>query len=191
MRILTVCTANQCRSVLAAAALRHAFHEAGKPAEVTSAGVQADPGVPATSAVRSTLAWRGWPGAQGHAARHIVDVPAGSVDIVLTAERVHLVPVLERLAVPRHRAYTLVELSNLVVEVPAFGGEVLEDYLLRLSASRPLTAFLGVGASPFDLADPTGRGKRAHRKTLAEIERHATAIAAALPRQWPPDPPIP
>ncbi|NLA36994.1 MAG: hypothetical protein GX868_15100 [Actinobacteria bacterium] len=72
-----------------------------------------------------------------------------------------------------------------MAELPAREDESLDEYLVRLSATRGLTAFLGVGAGPHDLSDPTGRGKRAHRKALAEIERHATAIAAALPRQSP------
>ena len=48
-RILVVCTANQCRSPLAAVLLRSRAKERSLPVEVASAGVQAVSGMPATA----------------------------------------------------------------------------------------------------------------------------------------------
>lgn len=189
MRILTVCTANQCRSVMAATALRVALGDRGKEYAVSSAGVAATPGLPAGRDTADAIRQRGWPDVKDHRSRHLASVPTGTVDLALAAERAHLVAIIETLRLPRHRAWVLGELAAEAELRPPHNGELLDDWLRRLDRDRPLTSFLGIGSGPHDLADPTGRGRRAHRRTLEEIERRVAAIVDVIPRPWPPDPP--
>jgi len=59
MRILVVCAGNICRSPLAEALLRRALGARGVEAEVTSAGLSAEPGLPASDGLGPAARSRG------------------------------------------------------------------------------------------------------------------------------------
>ena len=182
MHIVTVCTANQCRSVMMAATLADAFAQLRRPLVIESSGVDAHAGAPPTEEVVAALRRRNLDHlVRSHAARPIEEVAAHGVDLVVAAERAHLLPIIEIVRVDRFRVYTIDELATLVASTPATDHEPLDAYLQRLTESRSLGSFLGAGPGAHDLSDPTGRGRRAHRKTLDALIDTSRRVAAALP----------
>lgn len=91
MRIVFVCTGNICRSPMAEYMFRAMLEEeeALDPA-VTSAGVSALPGRPASPPAVKVLAEAGIDGIEGHRARPVSSLNLGDQDHLLTMTRSHL-----------------------------------------------------------------------------------------------------
>jgi protein-tyrosine phosphatase len=88
--ILFVCTANICRSPMAAAIMRRRVAELGFDGEieVLSAGVYAEPGYPASRLAVSTLAQRDIP-LDEHRSQPVVPALLRDADVVLVMEEAH------------------------------------------------------------------------------------------------------
>lgn len=92
MRIVFVCTGNICRSPMAEYMFRAMLEEedAGVDPTVTSAGVSALPGRPASPPAVKVLRERGIAGIEGHRARPVSSLTLTEDDYLLTMTRSHL-----------------------------------------------------------------------------------------------------
>ncbi len=89
-RILVVCLANQCRSPIAEHLLVSKLKEAKAPpeVEVSSAGIEGVPGLPATSGARRAMERRfGKDVLKGHKATHLSPALIAQADLVLVMTR--------------------------------------------------------------------------------------------------------
>lgn len=190
MRVLVVCTANVCRSPLAAAILRRRWDAAGLPAEVSSAGVRAMRGAPVCVVSQEVL---GAPLAG--AAREITPDLVREADLVLTMEREQRSSVVRLLPGSQARVFTLREAAALL------DGLLERD--TRLDGLRGLApamhALRGVVVPPADpqprrrwwqrpvepadsITIPDGHGldPAQHRAALERVDAAAERVAAAV-----------
>jgi protein-tyrosine phosphatase len=177
---LVVCTANICRSPMAAALLAAAFVDATPPVEVSSAGfLFADR--PASDTATKVLRERQLD-LHAHRSRIVERELLDDADLVLTMERRHARDLILEFD-NAEKIHTLKGFAQLVFELtaddhqpPVRGARALLD---AASAARSNVALLGDGRVD-EIADPHGRSARVHRKTVAEIAAAVDVIAAAF-----------
>lgn len=170
-RVLTVCTANQCRSPLAEHLLRAEFDERGLGWKVASAGTSAEPGIPVYPPVLDYLAGRGID-ASGHRSRPITEELVASADLILTAGTEHRSIVASRFPEAVGRVYTLKQFARLAHWVDQNAAVWLrtgEELLEHVAHARTRVPHVPRGAD--DIADPVGRSRRAMRRCEDEIEQ--------------------
>jgi protein-tyrosine phosphatase len=151
--ILLVCTANQCRSPLAAAALRTRLAQRDPAVIVESAGLGAD-GFPATPPTVDAAAVLGLD-LSTHRSRCVDASLIGRAELVVGMERRHVreVVVLDRRSLPR--TFTLKELVRRGSEIGSRAPEEsLAAWLERVNTGRRPTDLLGSSRDD-DVADPT------------------------------------
>lgn len=198
--ILVVCTANVCRSPMAALVLRAGL---GPTVAVSSAGIRAEEGAAICALVASRRGEPGWGAeAEEHRARRVTPEMVEGAGLVLAASR-EIRGELVRLA-PRARArtFTMKEAARLGAGFTPGGDDLLTEYVGHLNgarvrvpprpaptAARRLRAFLmGVASrggpsvalseDPADIADRHGLG--GHGETLDEVESAVADILAQL-----------
>jgi protein-tyrosine phosphatase len=128
--ILVACTANICRSPMAAAILRRCITELGLEDQIAvlSAGVWAEEGYKASTNAVTTLATRGMD-LTGHRSRLLTPALLGEADLVLVMEEAHRRS-LFHLAPPHlNKVYLLTEMSGQHADVTDPYGGPLEDYV--------------------------------------------------------------
>ena len=156
--MLTVCTANICRSATAERSLRTAFdgNGLGDLIEVTSAGVAAIPGAPMCPEAAELLDAPTPPGASPHASRRLTAELVTGADLVLTADRGHLGAAGALAPGRRARLYTLRQAATLLEWVIG-GSGVLDIARLRAAGGAPdldpLDPLVQVPALPESLDD--------------------------------------
>ncbi len=156
--VLTVCTANICRSATAERSLRTAFdgNGLGDLIEVTSAGVAAIPGAPMCPEAAELLDAPTPPGASPHASRRLTAELVTGADLVLTADRGHLGAAGALAPGRRARLYTLRQAATLLEWVIG-GSGVLDIARLRAAGGAPdldpLDPLVQVPALPESLDD--------------------------------------
>ncbi|MGH9273025.1 MAG: hypothetical protein ACRDZU_00130 [Acidimicrobiales bacterium] len=170
IEILLLCTANQCRSPMADALLRHRLGPVDPTVSVSSAGLYPG-GRPATPHGVAVMADRGLD-LLPHRSRQLGPELLRGADLVIGMAREHVreVAVLESSAVDR--TFTLKELVRMA---EANGGrrsaEPIGDWLSRISVNRRREALLGVGHDDdYDIADPIGRDRADYEATADEID---------------------
>ena len=179
VRILVVCSANQCRSPLAAAALRAHAAERGLPVRVASAGVLAVPGSAATSSTIDAGRRRGLDLADHQSRRVDARLVAGA-DLVIGLERAHVreLVVLQPSSFPR--TFTLRELARRAADVgPRAPDESMAQWLARAQAGRRPTDMLGTSPDD-DVADPTVSRSVDHLTMAEELDRLADQVLGLL-----------
>jgi protein-tyrosine phosphatase len=186
-RVLVVCTANVCRSPVAAGLLRRALTSrptaAGKDWIVASAGtapVRADVD-PNTIAAAAAIGLD----VRHHIARHLDReiLHRDGADLVLTMTRAHLREVVGIDMSWWPRTFTLKELvRRATMTPPATPDEMLDSWLARVSAGRRASALLRPDPSD-DIADPYGLPRRAHDEMVRELTELVAAFTLRVP--WP------
>lgn len=168
VRVVAVCTANQCRSPMAEVLLARALEERGIPALVTSAGGLPG-GVPASAGSVKAMARRGLD-LRSHESQQLADDALAGADLVVCMARRHA-----REAVVRHpdawpRTFTLKELVRRGEAVgPRRPDQPLGAWLGELGVGRTRSALLG--DDPLDdVADPIGGPDAAYEATAALLE---------------------
>jgi protein-tyrosine phosphatase len=165
--VLVVCSANQCRSPFAAAALRREFEQRGIEGDVESVGLgpagnpATFPTVHAARAVGLDLST--------HLSEQIDEDYVADADLVIGMERLHVreVVVLEPRAFAR--TFTLKELVRRGEEVgPRPPGESVGDWLARVHEGRRAAQLMGPSPDD-DVADPTSDMLVDHPAMTAEV----------------------
>lgn len=183
MRLVVVCTANQVRSVMAAALLGEGLRRRGAAAEVVSAGFGPS-GQPATAETVAVLSAVGLD-VSGHRSRTLDPGLLRSADLLVGMTRQHAVDVamLERSVWPR--TFTLVELVGRGAQIGRAGpGETLREWAERATLGRRAVDLLALPLGD-DIADPIGQPLRIYERTRERLgglcEEVAELIAPAGP----------
>jgi protein-tyrosine phosphatase len=174
--ILVLCTANVCRSVMAAALLGRRLATLGVTVPVRSAGMLScgDPPLPEVVTVMASYGID----AAAHRSRVASAAELARSVLVLGMTREHLrhAVVTEPLAWPR--VFTLKEIVRRGELIgPRRAGEPLTEWLSRVHCGRDRAALLGDCADD-DVADPSGGSLRAYAGTAALLNGLVTRLAA-------------
>lgn len=166
--VLFVCTANLCRSPMAAEIFRHRLRERGASVTIASAGVL-EPDRPAVDGAQRALAGRGLD-ASGHLSRRLDAELVGGAGLVLGLERQHVREVVVLQPAAWARAFTLKEIVRRGEAVgPREAAEPWPRWLDRVHFGRQRADLLG--SSPDDdVADPTGGAFEDYEATADELD---------------------
>ena len=170
VRVLVVCTANVCRSPMAAALLQHRCDELGVEVSVSSAGVQAHQ-LPVDPDAVAVLAEQGLD-ISAHQPRPLDRELLDEADLVVTMTREHLRTVATTTPGVFRRAFTARELARRL----AVHGLLDLDSLNEGRSAREL---MGNDAAD-DITDPYGESLQLHRDCAFEIDEAMRTIAHAL-----------
>lgn len=177
MRLLLLCTANQCRSAMAEVIVRDLVGDGGT-VEVRSRGTM--PGGQPASDHAAREAHRRGLDLRDHVSREITADDVDWADLILTMERRHIghVAALDLGAVAR--TFTLPEAASLGHAAGRRrAGQSIAEKVGELDRYRiPGTAL--TSSIDDDLADPTGRGRRAHRRAADQISSLLAEVLGVL-----------
>ncbi len=179
LRILTVCTANLCRSPVAAELLARHLRARGYQVAVASAGTHGGQSEVHEHTVRAAGDLE--IDLIGHKSRLVTSqlVATDGANLVITMTRQHLRHVIGLAPDAWPRTFTLKELARRSVDLP-FG---LADFAAwRAAAADGRRAADLMSASPLDdLDDPYGGPIGDHRTMVAEVDALCRQIAQFVP----------
>jgi protein-tyrosine phosphatase len=178
VNVLIVCTANVCRSPVAAVMLRRQLARLGVAARVQSAGFL-EAGHPCPLELVEELAGRGLAIGDHTSAMLNLDLIDGA-DLILVMERRHVRDVILSSPDAAERTFTLKELvrrGEQLTEPRA--GVPLKAWLEDVAAGRDPSDLVGQARGD-DTADPFGGSRRAYRETVTEIDDLSTRLARLL-----------
>jgi protein-tyrosine phosphatase len=168
-RILVVCTANRCRSVMAEALLARRLAASGVAGSVRSAGLLRE-GDPPPPEVISAMAQYGLDVAD-HRSRMLHPGALADAGLVLGMAREHVRHVVVGDPTAWPRAFTLKELVRRGQQIgPGRPGESIASWLARVHADRDRRALLGDSQND-DVADPIGGPQEAYDDTAAQVDQ--------------------
>ncbi|MBU6150500.1 MAG: hypothetical protein KGR25_03560 [Chloroflexi bacterium] len=179
MQILTVCTHNRTRSVLMAGLLLHRLRQAGQEPIVGSAGF--GPGDMPPTPETVDLLRRAGIDASGHLSRRTTPDLVRSADIIICAERQHVVRLVVEAEGDFRRIFTLPELRT---RLDARGPMVASDLasaLDLLNEGRPRGSGYLQNDVP-EVHDPTGGPPSEWEQAWVSIDGACTRVAAFLQR---------
>jgi low molecular weight protein-tyrosine phosphatase len=179
LRILTVCSHNRTRSVMMAALFESMLSERLGQVAVRSSGFGPE-GIPAIEDAVEAMKRRGLD-VSHHRSRSTTAALVDGADVIITAERAHVVKVAALSPSAFARAMTLPELLARAADAPLApdGGDV-RGWVESLTADRSAGAYLR-GSVP-EVADPTGSIPRVFEAAVATIERQCGEVSALLAR---------
>ena len=173
--IVVLCTANVCRSPMAAALLALRLSGLGVAAPVRSAGTVGG-GHPPYPEVISVMAWYGIEIAS-HRSHVASAADLACADLVLAMARDNLRNVVTTEPGAWPRTFTLKEIVRRAEQIgPRRPGEPFADWVSRAHAGRQRVSLLGDSAED-DVADPTGRSLRAYADTASLLDRLVSRLA--------------
>lgn len=194
--ILVVCTANVCRSPLAAEQLRRELAKAGGwlgGVRVASAGTNARTGAAMCGVAQDALEDRGL-GMHAHGSRLLTRELVDEAAVLLTLETAQRSTVAAVAPEARAKVFTLAEAAALgellagrvaagAADPPVGLGAVVEALggLRGLAAPAPRGRRAG-HADPLTIADGHTLSPREHRRTVRDVRAAAQTLAAALRR---------
>jgi protein-tyrosine phosphatase len=182
LRILTVCTANVCRSPMAAAFAQHHLEANGIEALVTSAGthggeVKVDPEAVTVMAERGLDISANSP--------RLVDrviLAEDGADLVLAMTRVHLQHIAVMGAGVFRRSFTAKELARRTHQVrcePGFDTPTFAAWRDAVGDRRLAKDLMGADPAD-DIADPFGKSLTEHRRTADDLDALTAVIARSI-----------
>jgi protein-tyrosine-phosphatase len=179
MRILTVCSHNRTRSVMMAAMLQSVLEvRLGADRVVVRSAGFGPADLPAIDDAIEAMARRGLD-VSGHRSRHVTGALAAGADLILTAEREHVVKTAAIAPSAFARAMTLPEFLDLA---GAHGPSELTDdvggWVASLAAGRTAPGYLSNRVA--EIRDPTGSPRRAFEAAVAALEQQCIDAARLL-----------
>jgi len=181
VRILAVCTHNRTRSVMMAALLESMLADRLGPGrvEVGSSGFGPE-GIAAISDAVEAMSRRGLD-VSAHRSRATTAALVDAADVIVTAERDHVVKIAALSRAAFTRAMTLPELlERAAASPPRAGVGGVRAWVESLTADRTAGAYLRAPIP--EVADPTGSSARAFEAAVVEIERQCHDVAALVAR---------
>lgn len=167
LKVLTVCTHNRTRSVMTAAMLQSALDHGlgGGAALVRSAGF-GPPDMPPIDDAVSAMDKRGLD-VSGHRSRRVTAEIVAGADLVLAAERDHVVQIATMERSVFARTMTLPEFLELASAAPRGTGG-LAEWAGSLTADRTPGDYLRADVP--EIFDPTGSAPRIFDASVQEME---------------------
>ena len=158
--------------------LRRHLGELGIEAVVDSAGLKPG-GEPAMDRAVRLLADIGID-VSAHLSRRLSDDDVAAADLILTAERDHVVSIAGMWPTAFRHTFTLPEAAALARSTGGRGGAPVEEWLDRLGVGRP-TGLDYFDAPQIDqIEDPTGLSPAVWSRVFSEIDVMTAAVAEAL-----------
>ena len=186
LRVLTVCTHNRTRSVVAAALLRNHLESRQVTCEVMSAGTTSG-GSPVTEPAREALAQRNLPLGQ-HTSTRVTRDMVRRADLVLTAEPDHVVWIAGRWPEAFPRTFTLPEAATLMSSLAVRPPQPWHEWLDAVAQHRPPVRQYLVRDAVASVADPTGMAAPAWETMMNDVDRWCGLVADSVARHArPPD----
>ena len=177
LRVLCVCTHNRTRSVMTAALLLRHLVSLQVPSEVKSAGTQPG-GYPAIDRAVRLLAARGIDVSE-HRSRPLTDHLVLGADLIVTAERAHVVSIAGRWPAAFANTFTLPEIVSRSQGVGRDGASVAE-WLEQIGVERPGGLDYFDAQDVGEIEDPTGRQPAVWDRVFAEIDALTNDLATVL-----------
>jgi protein-tyrosine-phosphatase len=178
LRILTVCTHNRTRSVMMAAMLESMLVERlGLGAVVTKSAGFGPPGVAAIADAVEAMRRRGLD-VSGHRSQHVTPILLDEADVVLTAERDHVVKIAALSPSAFPISTTLPEFLQLAVANPSRSPEGFSEWVRGLTSDRTASRYLRADVD--EIADPTGSPPRIFETAVAALEQNCSEAAGYL-----------
>jgi len=175
-RVLVLCTANRCRSVMAAALLADRLGAADATLVVRSAGVGGSAGERPPPEVIAVLAGYGLDVSR-HRSRIVSAAELDSASLVLAMAREHARHAAVAAVSSWPRVFTFKELIRRADQVrPRRTGESLADWLAVLNTGRDRFDLLGEDPAD-DVADPIGGPLAGYAAAAAEIDQLVRKLA--------------
>jgi protein-tyrosine-phosphatase len=181
LRILTVCSHNRTRSVMMAAMLRSMLTErlGDGSVQIRSSGF-GPIGLPAIDDAVDAMRRRGLDVSAHRSATTTASLVAGA-DLILTAERDHVVKIAALSPDAFRRAMTLPEFLSCISSAERDPDLDVRSWIESLTEDRTAGAYL---REPIpEVADPTGSMPRAFEAAVVAIEQQCRDVAAHLAAQ--------
>jgi protein-tyrosine phosphatase len=179
VNILVVCTANQCRSPMAAALLDRELTRCGVPARVRSAGTNAVADIPATEDAITVMKSDGLD-ISTHRSRPVDTDELERADVVVTMTRAQLRELATRSPSAFPCVFTMKELARRAQEQPRGRDEEMRAWIIRLGAGRRTTDLLGEDPDD-DVEDPIGCPVEVYAAVAGEL---ADAVSNVVDAGW-------
>jgi protein-tyrosine phosphatase len=178
LRILTVCTYNRTRSVMMASLLQSQLDQRLGPgrARVSSSGFASE-GWPAIDQAVTAMARRGFD-VSGHRSRSTTLELVEEADLIVTAERDHVVRVAALSPAAFARTMTLPEALARAGDLVGGAAGDLRAWAESLTTGRTAAVYLREPVP--EVADPTGSAGRPFESAVALIERQCTELSALV-----------
>lgn len=156
--------------------LRRALAEADVPADVRGVGFSAGgrPPLPETIAALRALDLD----ATGVISERVDLDVLRSAHLVLAAERVHVVRLVEDDRSMLRKVFTLPEFAELAAAVGPRSGRAFDEWLAEVTEGRTHASFLASRVP--EIADPVGQPPGAFRRTALAIDEWCATVAALL-----------
>jgi protein-tyrosine phosphatase len=181
IKLLFVCTANQCRSPMAQALMRARAAERGGKVRAASAGF-GEPGHAPPRRVIQTMDRVGLD-VSGHVSRQISGQLVEAADVIVAMTRQHLIDVVTLVPDAFTRTFTLHELVRRATAAgPPLPRETQADWIRRLHGGRTRASILALDRAD-DVVDPLGRRLSAFDRTREEIDALVSSFADLLFRR--------
>lgn len=179
VKVLTVCTHNRTRSVMMAAMLEAMLGDRLGPRGVIVRSSGFGPvGIPAIDDAVDAMDRRGLD-VSTHRSNETTQRLVDGADVILTAERDHVVKIAALSPAAFRRAMTLPEFLQRApsAELPD-GGQTAWTWAEALTADRVAREYLRADVP--EIADPTGSARRAFEAAVVALEQQCNEAAAWL-----------
>jgi protein-tyrosine-phosphatase len=179
LRILTVCSHNRTRSVMMAALLDQLLTERlGAGGVVVRSSGFGPPGLPAIDDAVRAMRRRGLD-VSHHRSTATTPALVDGADLIITAERDHVVKIASLSPAAFRRSLTLPEfLERAAVDPAARNDGGVRTWVESLTAGRTAAGYLRDRIP--EVADPTGSSPRVFEAATAEIERQCAEVSVLL-----------
>lgn len=176
--IAFVCTGNRFRSPITEAIMKSRISDV--PLTTVSVGrhdARPGPALPEAMEVARELGLD----LSGHRARALMPRELKSFDLVLGFERAHVAEAIRLGAAPRDRAFTIMELADLLSEIgPIRATDPIERARLAVTRANDHRRLVRRYGTAVDLVDPIGQTIGAYRNSAAQIARLTDRLIAGL-----------
>ncbi len=177
LRVLCVCTHNRTRSVMTGGLLKRHLTRMRVDTIVDTAGTMSVGEQPMDPAVR-LLAKRGID-VSGHRSQLLDHQLVEDADLIITAERDHVVWIAGRWPAAFASTFTLPEVVARAEHVEPRNGGPVGEWLARLGAGRATARdYLDIDVG--EIADPTGQSPAVWGRAFAQIDELTRQLAVAL-----------
>jgi protein-tyrosine-phosphatase len=178
VRVLSVCTHNRTRSVLMGALLTHHMNRTLVPGAVRAAGFQ-EPGHPPTPQTIQLLAAQDIDVAT-YTSRRVTHDDVHAADVIVTAERMHVVEIAGRWPGSFAKSMTLPELVMRGAGTHVGPDGDIAQWLEQISVARPIELDYLDADDIGEIADPTGMPPAVWRSSFEQIDTLTSAMATML-----------